>query len=147
MRLKLFICAVLFNVTLAIYWPARHFDIIYYDDPVYLQTPEEAKGFIYGIKWAMTAVVVGNWHPVTSFSFLLGHQWWGLNPGAEHMVNVVFHAANAALLFLVLVKMANNPIANSLTSPLPSPLPSDGRGEGTAIGGASFSQILLPASD
>jgi len=132
MRLKLFICAVLFNVTLAIYWPARHFDIIYYDDPVYLQTPEEAKGFIYGIKWAMTAVVVGNWHPVTSFSFLLGHQWWGLNPGAEHMVNVVFHAANAALLFLVLVKMANNPIANSLTSPLPSPLPSDGRGEGTA---------------
>ena len=51
-------------------------------------------------------MVVANWHPVTSLSFVLDHQFFGTNPGAEHLVNMVFHAANAALLFLLLQKIS-----------------------------------------
>ena len=50
----------------------------------------------------MTSSMAGNWHPVTNLSFVLGHQFWGFNPGAEHLVNVVFHAFSAVLLFLLL---------------------------------------------
>ncbi len=106
MRLKIFISLLLAGVTLAIYWPARHFDLIYFDDPLYLLIPDVAKGLSDdGINWATSAVIAANWHPATSFSFLLTHQFYGLNPGAEHLVNLFFHAANVVLLFLVLLQM------------------------------------------
>jgi Flp pilus assembly protein TadD len=107
MRLKIFICLLLAGVTLAIYWPARHFGIVYYDDPLFVtETPEINAGLTWhSLWWALSGVLVANWHPVTSLSFLLTHQFFGADPGAEHLVNLVFHAANAALLFLVLNQM------------------------------------------
>ena len=105
MRLKVFIGAMLFGLTLAIYWPARHFGMIYLDDVEFLN-PDASIGLNrHGMAWAMTAVVEANWHPATLFSFLLTRHFFGLNPGPEHLVNVFFHAANAVLLFLVLVKL------------------------------------------
>jgi len=104
MRLKIFICLLLAGVTLAIYWPARNFDMFRRDDPSFLTDNPEVRSGLNGhsVVWAMTGVVVANWHPVTSLSFVLGHQFWGTNPGAEHMVNVAIHALNAVLLFLLL---------------------------------------------
>jgi hypothetical protein len=49
--------------------------------------------------------VVGNWHPVTTLSHALDCELFGVNAGAHHLVNVVFHAINAALLLLVLCQM------------------------------------------
>jgi protein O-mannosyl-transferase len=104
MRLKIFICLLLAGVTVAIYWPARHFDYIFDDDLLFLQN--EGTGLNWpSLKWAMTSVVVANWHPVTILSFLFTHQFWGMDPGVEHVVNMIFHAANTALLFLVLTQM------------------------------------------
>jgi hypothetical protein len=40
-----------------------------------------------------------NWHPLTWLSHELDCQLFGLNAGAHHLVNVLFHAANAVLLF------------------------------------------------
>jgi tetratricopeptide (TPR) repeat protein len=107
MRRNFFICLLLAGITLAIYWPARHFDVIYYDDPLFVtDNPEIANGISWhSFIWAMTSIVAANWHPVTSFSFVLTHQFLGTNPGAEHMVNVIFHTANAVLLFLLLNRM------------------------------------------
>ncbi len=144
MRLKIFICLVLAGVTLGIYWPARHFDFIYYDDLLFLTEPALAAGLSgAGLKWVLAGVVAGNWHPVTNLTFLLMHRFWGDNPGAEHLLNALIHAANAVLLFLVLVKLTD-----ALTSPLPSPLPLDGSGEGTAREGFTsfFKANLLPSS-
>jgi tetratricopeptide (TPR) repeat protein len=123
MRLKAFICLLLGGITLAIYWPVRHYPMIDLDDPVFLH-PEAGTLSWHGLERAMTDVVVANWHPITNLSFLLMHQFYGLNPGAEHLVNALFHAANAVLLFWVLARMIS-------TSPLPlspHPLPSDGIG-------------------
>jgi tetratricopeptide (TPR) repeat protein len=101
MRLKIAISLLLAGVTLAIFWPARHFEMIDFDDAQFINIDTAMRLNWQGLAWAMTAVVVANWHPVTTFSFLLTHQLFGINPGAEHMLNVAFHAANAALLFLV----------------------------------------------
>src|ERR1700722_898762 len=119
MRLKIFICLLLAGVTVAVYWPARHFDLIYYDDPYFLLTTDVAQGLNWtGIDWAMTAVIASNWHPVTSFSFLMTHHFFGLNPGAEHQINILFHAANAVLLFLVLTQMTGATWRSAMVSAL-----------------------------
>ena len=107
MRRNIFICLLLAGITLAIYWPVRHYGIIYYDDPYFIsETPEINAGLTgHSLAWAFTGVVLANWHPATNLTFLLTHQFWGANPGVEHLVNAVFHALNAVLLFLVLTQM------------------------------------------
>src|ERR1035438_1742668 len=107
MRRQLFICLLLAGITLAIYWPVRHYGIIFYDDSNFVsETPEINAGLNgHSLAWAFTGVVLANWHPATNLTFLLTHQFWGANPGVEHLVNAVFHALNAALLFLVLNRM------------------------------------------
>jgi tetratricopeptide (TPR) repeat protein len=113
MRLKVFICIVLAVVTLGIYWPARHFDFVFYDDPAFVMEPAASAGLSrMGFKWVLTGVAAGNWHPVTNLSFLMVHYFYGFNPGADHLFNVFVHAANAVLLFLVLVNLTK-----TLTSP------------------------------
>ena len=102
----LFICLLLAGITLAIYWPVGNYEVVFYDDTFFTDNPEVQSGLNgQSLVWAMTGVVAANWHPVTSLSFVLTHQIFGTNPGAEHLVNVVFHAANAGLLFLVLLRM------------------------------------------
>lgn len=107
MRLNIFICLSLAGVTLAVFWPLQHFGFVYYDDPLFTDNPAVNSGLNWNsFVWAFSSVVVANWHPVTSLSFVLDHQFFGTNPGAEHLVNVIFHAANAVLLFLLLQKIS-----------------------------------------
>jgi tetratricopeptide (TPR) repeat protein len=107
MRRNIIICLLLAGITLAIYWPVRNFDLISFDDPYFLtDSPEVRSGLNWhSFRWAMTSVVATNWHPVTSLSFVINHQLFGSNPGAEHLVNAVLHALNAAWLFLVLQRL------------------------------------------
>src|ERR1039458_8820300 len=107
MRRNIFICLLLAGVTLAIYWPVRHYGIVNFDDPLLVTKSAEIQSGLnwHSFWWALSSVVVANWHPVTSLSFVLDHQVFGTNPGAEHLVNVLFHAANAVLLFLVLSRL------------------------------------------
>ena len=111
MRLKIFICFLLVGITFALYWPVRNFDLILNDDPSFLTYSPEIRSGLNGhsLAWVMTGVVAANWHPVTNLTFILGHQFWGINPGAEHLVNAAFHALNAALLFLVLLRLTRCP--------------------------------------
>jgi protein O-mannosyl-transferase len=126
MRLKVFICIALAGISLWLYWPARHFDFVFYDDPAFVIEPAASAGLSWmGFKWVLTGVAAGNWHPVTNLSFLLVHYFYGFDPGADHLLNVFIHAANAVLLFLVMVEITKSQKANSLTSSsfanLPSP--------------------------
>ena len=103
MRRNIFICLFLAGITLTVYWPVRNYNSVLYDDPFFLANDEVLSGVNgHSLLWTVTGTVVANWHPVTSLSFVLGHQSWGANPGAEHLVNVLFHALNALLLFLIL---------------------------------------------
>jgi len=104
--LPLCIALLLAGITFWLYWPAGHFETVCYDDVLFTDNPEVQSGLNgQSFIWAMTRAVAANWHPVTSLSFVLTHQFFGSNPGAEHLVNVAFHALNAALLFLVLVRL------------------------------------------
>lgn len=97
-------CALLALLTLAAYWPVRHHDFIYYDDPEFVTENLQVQA---GLKWstvryAFSNAVVGNWHPVTMLSHALDCQLFGTNPAAHHLMNVAFHALNSVILFLLL---------------------------------------------
>jgi tetratricopeptide (TPR) repeat protein len=101
------IALLLALITLTIYLPVTHYDFIDYDDEGYVyQNQMVQSGLTWaGIKWAFTANVAGNWHPLTMLSHMLDCQLFGLNAGMHHLVNVLFHTANAVLLLVWLWRM------------------------------------------
>jgi Flp pilus assembly protein TadD len=94
-------------ISFTLYWPATGFDFINYDDTYYVTyNPTVQQGITAaGVRWAFTSNHVSNWHPLTWISHMLDCQWYGLKPAGHHLTNVLFHAANTALLFLVLLQM------------------------------------------
>ena len=95
----------MFAGTLALYWPAHEFQLINFDDPVYVEPPSRvAEGFTAGsIRWALTSFYF-NWHPLTWMSLMADYQLFGGSPGAMHLHHALLHAINGALLFLLLLR-------------------------------------------
>ena len=91
-------------VTLAVYWPVRHHDFINYDDDDYVYANDTVKAGLtwQGFQWAFMGTHAVNWHPLTWLSHMLDCQLFGVNPGAHHLVNALFHCANAVLLLWLL---------------------------------------------
>ena len=98
------VCLGLLAAIAAVYWPVARFDFINFDDPLYVTGNEHVKpGLTWdGLCWAFTTFNASNWHPLTWLSHMADCQFFGLQPGAQHLVNVLFHAANAVLLFVLL---------------------------------------------
>jgi protein O-mannosyl-transferase len=93
--------------TVALYWPATRCNFINYDDPAYVMAnPEVQAGLSWaGVKWAFLNPVASNWDPLTVLSHMAACQLFGLNPWGHHLTNVLFHALNAALVFLLLYRL------------------------------------------
>ena len=105
-RKKITFALVLLAVTLALYWPVHGFDLVYWDDPQVMTDCPASAGLTWpGLKWALTAVVIANWHPLTNLSFITVAEFFGHTPGAQHLANALIHSINAALLFLLLVQL------------------------------------------
>ncbi len=94
-------------ITLLAYLPVARNGFVNYDDNDYItENRVVQKGLTWaGVKWAFTTGHASNWHPVTWLSHMLDCEWFGLNAGAHHSVNLLFHAANAVLLFLLLFRL------------------------------------------
>ena len=101
------ICLLLGAVTLAVYWPVIHCDFLNYDDPDYFTAnPHVQTGLTSAnIVWAFTTGHASNWHPLTWLSLMLDAEWFGQEPAGPHFTNLLFHAANTVLLFLLLRRL------------------------------------------
>ena len=91
-------------VTAGVYGQVWNFGFINYDDPLYVtDNAIVQKGLTWeGLRWAFTTIDAANWHPLTWLSHMLDVSLFGLDPGLHHLVNLLFHLLNTALLFLVL---------------------------------------------
>ena len=106
-RRSLLICGLLAAVTLLTFWPQTGHDFITYDDALYVtENAHVQQGLTWaGVAWAFRTGDTGNWHPLTWLSHMLDVQLFGLEPGWHHLTSLLLHAANAALLFLLLQRM------------------------------------------
>ena len=93
--------------TLVAYLPVAHHGFSIFDDDDYVTGNHVVQNGLtwVGVKWAFTTWHAGNWHPVTWLSHMTDCELFGLNAGAHHLVNVLFHIANAVLLLLLLFRM------------------------------------------
>lgn len=105
MRSPFVLSVVLFAGTLGLYFPTLDSAFVNYDDPAYVTSNAHVlQGLSWSnIRWAWTATVEANWHPLTWISHMADVQFFGLNPRGHHVVSVVLHACNVVLLFLVLL--------------------------------------------
>ena len=103
------VCVLLTLVTLLVYLPVRHYAFVNFDDPDYVtENPMVQAGLTWsGFQWAFTTWHASNWHPLTWLSHMVDCQLFGLNAGGHHLVNVLFHATNAVLLFLLLLRLTS----------------------------------------
>ncbi len=101
------VCLVLAVATVVAYRGARSNDFVTYDDLSYvLENPQVQQGVnMQSIAWAFTSSYASNWHPLTWISHMVDWSIYGKNPAGHHITNVCLHAANAILLFLLLLYM------------------------------------------
>lgn len=101
------ICFGLVALTWTIFGRTLSYDFFNYDDSFYVyQNHWISDGLTRaGLVRAFTHSLVGNWHPLTSFSLMLDAEIFGLNAGGYHAVNVLLHTIAVLLLFLALRTM------------------------------------------
>jgi tetratricopeptide (TPR) repeat protein len=95
---------LLIAVVLVSYNPVIHNGFLNLDDDHYItDNPHVKEGLTWAtVKWAFTTYDKEHWNPLTWLSHALDCELFGLNPAGHHYVNVLLHAANAVLLFLLL---------------------------------------------
>lgn len=101
------ICLVLAVLTVGAFWQLKDNNFVNYDDIFYLTENSQVQGGLSfsGLRWAFTATVAGNWHPLTWLSHMLDWQLYGANPSGHHLTSLILHVLNTLLLFWVLVRL------------------------------------------
>jgi protein O-mannosyl-transferase len=103
-------CIVIAVVTIFAYRGVRNNDFLNFDDNYYVQENQQVQHGVtmQSITWAFTTYHEGNWHPLTWISHTIDWSIYGNSPVGHHMTNVCLHAANAILLFLLLLYMTGH---------------------------------------
>ena len=101
---RLLVSLLLIAATLLLYAPLKEHKFINYDDPAYVTSnPRVQEGLNWkNVAWAFKTITYANWHPLTWIFYELDCQLFGLNPAGHHFTNLLLHAANVVVLFLLL---------------------------------------------
>jgi tetratricopeptide (TPR) repeat protein len=107
-RFKPVVLSLLLAVmTLIVFWPVTQCGFINYDDPEYFTSNQHVLSGLTSANfaWAFTTSHASNWHPLTWLSLMFDAKLFGRNAIGPHLTNLLFHAANVTLLFLLLLKL------------------------------------------
>ena len=120
MRLKVGLAVVLAALTIAVYAPVRDFAFLNYDDNVYVvDNAHIGQGVTReNVVWSFSAFENGNWHPLTLLSHMLDVQFFGLDPGRHHVVNLALHVVNVLLLYGLLAGTTLRPWPSAFVAAL-----------------------------
>jgi len=106
-RAKVAICIFLMVATFCIYSQVQDHEFINFDDDKYVTESSLVQAGLTNenIIRVFTTRHAGGWIPITSISYMLDYQLYGLNPKGYLLTNLFFHIANSLLLFLILFRM------------------------------------------
>jgi tetratricopeptide (TPR) repeat protein len=96
---------LLAGLLVLVYWPAISGSFIWDDDVYVTNNPLLTSPHGWQDIW-FSAEHQSQFFPLVFTTLRLEHALWGLNPFGYHLVNVLLHAANAVLVWLLLRKMS-----------------------------------------
>jgi Flp pilus assembly protein TadD len=102
-RREVVLCVLLVAITWAVYARVWHFELVSYDDGVYVNSQVKNGLSFEGLRWAFVGYHDSNWIPLVWLSLMLNTTLFGSTPGSYHVVNVAIHTANVLLVFATLV--------------------------------------------
>jgi hypothetical protein len=114
------ICILLAVVVMFVFCQTLRHEFVYYDDGQYFfNNPHVETGLAWNnVKWAFQTFYAANWHPLTWLSLMLDVELFGSGPAGPHFMNVLLHAANTGLLFLLLQRLTGAQWRSALVAAL-----------------------------
>ena len=97
----------LIAITWFVFGQTVRYDFVNYDDNTYVYAnPLITSGLtVSGAIHAFIGKHAGNWHPLTTLSYMLDCQLWGRHASGHHLTNIALHTIAVVLLFLILLQM------------------------------------------
>ena len=68
------------------------------------------------LKAIATDVINRNYAPLTIFTYLVEHTFFGHEPAGYHIFNVILHAVNSVLVFALVSQLSKNRAAGWMTA-------------------------------
>ena len=101
------VCVLLVAAVWLVFGQTVRHQFLNYDDNLYFSAnPKVQAGLTWnGMRWAFRTGYASNWHPLTWLSLMLDVDLFGTGPMGPHLTNVLLHAANTVLLFLLLKQL------------------------------------------
>jgi tetratricopeptide (TPR) repeat protein len=100
--------ALIFALTLAVFWPAVRGEFLQWDDDVNLTANPHLRGLDgASVKWMFTdAAYMRRYVPLAWLGWAVEKEAFGLTAVSAHAGNVLFHAINAVLVFFLVRRLA-----------------------------------------
>ena len=116
----LLLAAALAFCTIALFAPALQFGFTGFDDVQYtVETPTVVSGLsLPNIRWAFTTIHESWYSPLLWISYMADSSLFGPRASAYHLTNVLLHAANALLLFGILLRLTRALLASFFAAAL-----------------------------
>jgi tetratricopeptide (TPR) repeat protein len=93
-------------VTLAVFSPALWNGFVEWDDQINFLNNPHYRGLGWPeLRWMFTTVLMGHWIPLTWLTFGMDYLVWGMNPGGYHLTNLLLHAVNASVFYLLALRL------------------------------------------
>lgn len=103
-------------VTFLVFSPVLRNGFVDWDDFTNLMSNPHYRGLGWSqIRWMFGSTLMGHYIPITWLTFGLDYTLWGMTPLGYHLTNALIHSANAALFYLIAVRLLAK--AMSLTGP------------------------------
>lgn len=109
---------LLIVATIAVYAPSLTHDfLLNWDDNKYVTDNEAVRGFTpEHLKAAFSTYYVGNFAPLQIVSYMLDYTLWGMRAGGFIFTNILLHALNGLLYYLLLIRISRRRLLAFLAS-------------------------------
>ena len=104
-------------LTFVAFFPALGADFVSWDDERNFLTNPHYRGLgLEQLRWMWTTTLLGHYVPVSWMTLGLDFTLWGMTPRGYHLTNLLFHAANAVLVFVLARQVIRNDFAAAFTA-------------------------------
>jgi hypothetical protein len=96
------LAAVVFVIALAPFLPGLDGQFLTWDDDLNFLTNPHFRGLGWSnLRWMLTTTLTGHWIPLSWLTLGVNYTLGGMNPWGYHLGNMLLHAGNAVLLYLI----------------------------------------------